>query len=596
MGEDMGARVGLWTNPLDSPILCGSTQENALATTRPPSLLRPRLLGLRNTWLRSAPRQRWGYGFFAALTAAFWVAMLGLSIYLLEQIHGVEVFGPVLARKLLAMLLLSLLVMLVFSSLISGISAFFLSDDLDLLLQLPVSRVRFHYSRLVESALSSSWMVLIFGLPILLAYGVVFGGSPLYYPAVLLVLVALTVIPSSAGAILAAVLVNVFPARRVRELLMIAGLVAATALFFLVRSARPELLVDAERFSTIADFFSAIRSPESLLLPSTWASQLLLWGLGQPAEDPAVAFGLLVAGTVTAAALSRWIIQPLYSSGRTRAQEAGTPRLARNRVVERVLVVLARRFPPVLRAVLVKDVRTFFRDAGQWTQLLMIGALVFIYLYNVHVLPLDQNPFPTFRLENLVGFLNVGVTGFVLAALSVRLNYPAVSTEGRAFWILHASPIGPERFLRAKFVWGLIPMLTMGELLVVTSNMLLGVGPLFMALSVFTVALLAVGVTGLGVGLGAIYPNFKADTAARIASGPGAILYMVVTSIFIAAVITIEGIPASWLLAAQFMGSPITAPMVLATAAGMGGAVALNVFAVRWAMGRGARILWQEGG
>ncbi len=522
--------------------------------------------------------------------------MLGLSIYLLQQIYSVDVFGPVLARKLMGMLLLSLLVMLVFSSLISGISAFFLSDDLDLLLQLPISRLRFHYARLAESALSSSWMVLIFGLPILLAYGIVVGGSPLYYPAVIVVLVALTVIPSSAGAVLAAILVNVFPARRVRELLVIAGLTAATALFFLVRSARPELLVDAERFSTIADFFAAIRSPESILLPSTWGTHLLLWGLGEPTSEPLVALGLLVSGTVAVTAASRWAIGPMYSSGRTRALEAGTPRLARNRLVERLLVASAGRFPPVLRAMLIKDVRTFFRDAGQWTQLLMIGALVFIYLYNVHVLPLDQNPFPTFRLENLVGFLNVGVTGFVLAALSVRLNYPAVSTEGRAFWILHASPIGPQRFLRAKFVWGLIPMLVMGELLVITSNLLLGVSSLFMALSVFTVALLAVGVTGLGVGLGAIYPNFKADTAARIASGPGAILYMVVTSLFIAAVIALEGIPASWLLAAQFMGSPVTGPMILATAAGIGAAVALNVFAVRWAMRKGALVLWREGG
>ncbi len=570
--------------------------ENALELTRTPSLLRPRVLGLRNTWLRSSPRQRWAYGFFAVLTAAFWVAMFGLSIYLLEQIYSVDVFGPVLARKLMGMLLLSLLVMLVFSSLISGISSFFLSDDLELLLQLPVSRARFHYARLAETALSSSWMVLIFGLPILLAYGVVVGGSPLYYPSVLVVLLALTIIPSAFGSILAAILVNVFPARRVRELLMVAGLVAATALFFLVRSARPELLVDAERFATIADFFAAIRSPESVLLPSSWATRLLLWGLGEPAARPGLAAGLLVCGTLSAAALSRWVIAPIYASGRTRAQEASTPRLARNRLAERLLVTVARPFPPVLRAMLIKDVRTFFRDAGQWTQLMMIGALVFIYLYNVHVLPLDQNPFPTFRLENLIGFLNVGVTGFVLAALSVRLNYPAVSAEGRAFWILHASPIGPERFLRAKFVWGLIPMLTMGELLVITSNLLLGVGTLFMALSIFTVALLAVGVTGLGVGIGAIYPNFKADTAARIASGPGAILYMVITSLFIAAVITVEGVPASWLLAAQFLGKPITASMVLATTAGITAAVALNVFAVRWAMRRGARILWQEGG
>ncbi len=559
-----------------------------------PSLLRPRILGLRNTWTRAGKRQQLAYAFFAALTATFWLSMLGVSIYLLVQIDSVEVFGPVLARKLLSMLLLSLLVMLAFSSLITGISSFFLSEDLDLLLHLPVGWTKLHYARLGEATLSSSWMVAIFGLPILLAYGIVLGGSPLYYPLVLLVLACVTVMPASVGAVFAAILVNLFPARRVREGLMIAGLFAAVLLFFLVRSARPELLVDAERFATIADFFTAIRSPESVFLPSTWATRVLLWGLGEAVPQPGLWLGLLVSGAVATAGLARWIIGPLYVPGRTRAQEAGTPRLARNPLLERVLVTALGRFPVILRAMMVKDVRTFFRDAGQWTQVLMIVALVFIYLYNVYALPLDQNPFPTFKLENVVGFLNIGVTGFVLAALSVRFNYPAVSAEGRAFWILHASPIGPQRFLYAKFLWGLVPMLFMGELLVVTSNLLLGTTLTFTLLSVFTVAVLAVGVTGLGVGLGAIYPNFKADTATRIASGPGAILYMVVTSLFIAATILVEGIPASWALAAQFQGRPLSVSMVLATAAGMLAAAALNLLAVRWAIRKGAQVLWEE--
>ncbi len=562
--------------------------------SRPPSLLTPRLLSLRNAWRGAAPRQRLAYVFFAALTAAFWVALFGTSLYLLHQIQSVEVFGPVLARKLLGMLMISLLVMLVFSSLISGLSSFYLSEDLDLLRQLPVPFTRFYYARLAETTASASWMVLIFGLPILLAYGIVLDASPCYLPLVLVVLLSLTVIPASTGVLIASVLVNVFPARRVRELVVAAGLGAATVLFFLVRSARPELLVDAERFTTIADFFAAIRSPESMLLPSTWATQLLLWGLGEHVHQPGLSLGLLLSGTVAAAGVTRWCLRRIYVPGRTRAQEARSPRLSGRRLAERALVWTLRPVPPQLQAMLIKDVRVFLRDAAQWTQVLMIAALVFIYLYNIYVLPLEDNPFPTFRLENLVGFFNIGVTGFVLAALSVRFNFPAVSAEGRAFWLLRASPIGPRRFLRAKLLWGLVPMLVMGELLVVASNLLLDVSPLFMALSVFTVALVAVGVTGLGVGIGAIYPNFRADSAARIASGPGAILYMVVTMIFIAVILAVEGIPASWALAARFRGEPVSAAMIAASAGGAAAALVIDVASVAWIMRRGARVLWEE--
>jgi ABC-2 type transport system permease protein len=49
-------------------------------------------------------------------------------------------------------------------------------------------------------------------------------------------------------------------------------------------------------------------------------------------------------------------------------------------------VELARVLSAVLRALMVKDIKTFLRDSTQWSQLFLLIALIVVYLYNFKVL------------------------------------------------------------------------------------------------------------------------------------------------------------------------------------------------------------------
>jgi ABC-2 type transport system permease protein len=72
------------------------------------------------------------------------------------------------------------------------------------------------------------------------------------------------------------------------------------------------------------------------------------------------------------------------------------------------------------RAFTVKEIKTFFRDQTQWSQIFLVAALIVIYLYNFSVLPLDKSIIKLEYLQNLISFLNMGLAAFVLAAVSVR--------------------------------------------------------------------------------------------------------------------------------------------------------------------------------
>jgi ABC-2 type transport system permease protein len=230
-------------------------------------LLQPRLRGLRNQWVRGSQGQRLTWLFFGALGLLFWVLVFVLMGWLVQSFTEVEVFGPILARKLLELTLLGLFGLLCFSNVVTALSTFYLSDDLELLLSLPVSRESFHAARAVETLAQSSWMVLVFGLPVLAAYGTAYDAPLSWYALLGVVLPAFVLLPNAIGIATATLLVNVFPARRLREAMVFGGIVALVVGFVGLRLARPERLLDAESFDSLAAYVAELQAPVPLLVP-----------------------------------------------------------------------------------------------------------------------------------------------------------------------------------------------------------------------------------------------------------------------------------------------------------------------------------------
>src|SRR3977135_1645887 len=172
----------------------------------------------------------------------FWLAVFGVLYKILKYFRGVEELGPLLAGKLLGLVLLSFIAILVLSNVITALSSFFLAKDLDLLISAPVDWLRIYLAKLGETLLHSSWMVALMAVPIFAAYGVVYRGGLLFIPYAVLAVFPLLVLPAVLGSALTLVLVNIFPARRTRDLLSIVALGAAGGLILLFRLGRPERL------------------------------------------------------------------------------------------------------------------------------------------------------------------------------------------------------------------------------------------------------------------------------------------------------------------------------------------------------------------
>lgn len=520
------------------------------SATRLRLLLAPRFRAARNRALRLDRRGRTLLALLGALGLAFWVAIFVFFLRVLRYFLSVPDFGPVLTYKLLGMVFLTFFSILLFSNIITALSTFFLSRELDRLVAAPVKRTTFFYARFGDTLIESSWMVVLFAVPAFLAYGIAHHAGLLFYVATAVTLPPFLVIPAAIGVALTAVLVNVFPARRTRDILVLLSVLAIAVLYLFFRMLQPERLVNPEAFATFVQFLAAMQTPSSPFLPSTWAAEILhplLTG-----QSGAVWFHLLLLLSTAAAlmVICDALLGRLFFPGWSKAQEGRKARFTQQAVWERGLRLLTAPFAPQTRLLVIKEVKTFFRDTSQWSQLILLLALVVVYVYNFSVLPLGGNPLMTFYFKNVIAFLNLALAGFVIASVAVRFILPSVSLEGGAFWIAKTAPMPLSRLWWSKFWIGLVPLLVLGEVLVVATNYYLKVIPLMMWLSTLTLFCLTFGIVALGLAVGAAYPKFDADNAAKVAAGVGGLLYMILCMSFIGAVVVLE----AWPVYAWFMG------------------------------------------
>jgi ABC-2 type transport system permease protein len=521
-------------------------------------LLRPRLLSFKNGKASAAGSRRIRYLLFALVGIAFWIGAFLIFYRVLAYFQGIAEFGDILARKLLSMVLLTLFSLLLFSSAVTSLSKLYISRDLMLVHSMPVSGGKIFFARWLESTVDSSWMVIIFGLPVFLSYAIVYHAGPFFYMAAGLALIPLCVTASALSTLAVIIAAVLLPAGRIRTVFVFFGLLMLVALILVFRLMRPERLVNPENFATLVLYLREMGTPGSPLLPTTWAVDSLNAALaGMNGE---ALFHLSLAWSC-AAALSFVLARAagkIYFLGYTKAQTAASrlfpARCGLNGNRHRFFA----RFSGPVWAFAVKEFRTFFRDQTQWPQLFLIAALILVYLYNFSVLPLGQSAIQTVYLQNLFSFLNMGLAAFVLTAIAARFVYPAVSCEGDAFWIVRSAPLSLRAFLWVKFAVYYLPLLLLAEILIVVSNILLQVAPFMMVLSVVTVFLMVPGVVALGVGLGAGYPDFRSENPAQSATSFGGLLFMLLAAGFIAAVIVLEAGPVYAVLTAGFQGRSLS--------------------------------------
>jgi ABC-2 type transport system permease protein len=355
----------------------------------------------------------------------------------------------------------------------------------------------------------------------------------------MILMLCLAAIASAISTLLVMTAVIFIPASRMKSVFIFMGILSFVVIYLAIRLSQPELLVDPEVFDTVMVYITSLQTPSSPFLPSSWVYDGIQSALSNSINSSLFFTTLALSFTGMIVFVLVLLADAIYFKGFSKTQNAPARLFKKNVVGDRIFNFL----PGPIKSFTAKEVKTFLRDQTQWTQIFLIAALIVIYVYNFKVLPLEKSPIRTVYLQNLFSFLNMGLALFVLTAVTARFAYPAVSMEREAFWLVKTSPLSIRTFLWIKFFIYYFPLLILTEVLIVATNILLQVTPFMMTLSTLTVFFTVPGIVAMGVGLGAAYPDFKAENPTQTITSFGGLVFMIFCAGYIGLVVLIEAGP-----------------------------------------------------
>ncbi len=447
--------------------------------------------------------------------------------------------GDIVMLRMVSVFSLALFLMLVFSNIFIVFSTLYRSKEVGFLLHTPTTIRELFIARFVECVVFSSWASAYLGSPLVLAYGITAKAPWGFYLAAAGFYIPFVTVPAALGALLTILWLRFYPLLPARALPLTALLLFA-AFFWYVRSVlnAARLSEDTAIKGTGIDTLLALSGQtQSPWLPSHWAAQgLISASMGRFRES--VFYGLVLTANalffswISATAAERFFFSGWsYVAGRSRTRLRPLGRGLLNRV-ERYL----HRIPHPARALLVKDIKLFWRDATQWTQF-----TVFFGIMTVYAATLRNRAIPEYEhYRTWIAAMNIGASTLILATLTSRFIFPLISLEGRRFWIIGLAPITFRQLLAQKFWLSVSTTSAFTIGLVVLSCWRLGVEPAAFFLAVYTIIAANFGLAGMAVGLGSLYPNFQEDNPARIVSGLGGTLNFLLSIAYITLLVVAE--------------------------------------------------------
>lgn len=476
--------------------------------------------------LRDAP----GRSFMVLVLLAFvWFALYQLLYVIFSQIQKWQLVAVVANQQIFVHFFLALGVMLAFSNAVLAFGSLYGRSEPTFLLSLPASARQIVLIKWIEGALLSSWSFLLLGFPLMVAVARTTDVEWYYYPLFIGHFCGFVIIPSTAG-LLAAWAVAMFAPRRPLVLAIVIGMgIVVAALAWLLRLS----MLDTSAQEWVTRVFAHASAARSLFLPSTWTAMGIVAALERNVSG-SIFYLLVVLGN---AAFLVWLTINLvggtWGEAYSRARQGRYVPTIRDGWITRVLSWMAFGYLPHRhRLILLKDLRTFARDPSQWTQMVIMLGLLVLYALNLPRLPLDlDNP----RVKGLIAFLNLTTISLILATFTSRFVYPMLSLESQQLWLLGLLPMRRRTLLIVKFVFALTITSVAGLNVIWLATNQLRLPPVWRLLHLLVGFGVCVGLCGIAVGLGARFPVLRHRNPARIASGFGGTVNLVVSMLFVAA-------------------------------------------------------------
>lgn len=484
---------------------------------------------------------RWQIWMALLSSLVMWSGLLLLFYWGFRFLFQMDWFSGYLIELLFGLFFSALWVMLIFSTSILIYSALFTATDARTMLISPIPADDVFAYKFHEAMLFSCWGFLMLGSPMIITYGVAVSAPWTFYPLSAAFLVGFCLLSGSLGALLCIVVISACPRNRKQaSLLLIAGLlivVGSNAYTAWRQVAQTTLSRNA-----LIHFLERAQLTALPVLPPHWMSQGIQAATRPDSYARPMMFLLLV---LSHALLSYLVATAVYRIGYRRAYD-GIQSHARHRArsghsaAYTRIAQLLKFLTPGVRALVIKDIKTFVRDPIQFLQLLILTGLLCLYIITLgSSQTYSQNPF----WKNVVGLLNLLVMALFLNVFTSRFVFPLLSLEGQKMWVLGLAPISRRAIMWAKFALSASGSCLLLFGLTVLNVQMLRLDSLIIAIQFLMVPVLCCGSSGIAVGLGARFADLKQTDPSKIAAGLSGTLNLIVSLVYMVLSIGLIAVP-----------------------------------------------------
>ncbi|MCB0310624.1 MAG: hypothetical protein KDD42_05285, partial [Bdellovibrionales bacterium] len=493
-------------------------------------LLRPQILAIKRHIFgakhRSGERARDIVIAIFALTI-----MLGIhsgTVWSLKQIHMNPelVFLP--PAQPLALVLMLLLLMLLISNTVSALGHLYLGQDLDLVLAAPLSFKQFFFSKFAAIMLSSSWMSLVFIIPLITGFGLHFGAHGGFLAVSFLLLLPYFALPSALSMVIATLLIRFVPAKLSQLISLAIGALFLSFAFLLAAVIRAGFLSESsDHLLKVLTMISTANDPH---LPSYWVSSAIQEMLVPSGIGWKLQLILLYSSATALLALAYIVLRSMHRSCFTRAKSGYIANKKSSRLWKRNGIIVRLLGQP-RRALIARELTVFFRDLSQLVQVLILLSITVVYLFNLRFFANDSS-FPGsqgFWWRNFFFASNWAISAFIATGICTRFVYPSFSLEGRSFWILITAPLELKQIFKAKFALWFPPIAAVLALILSVGAFAAGFPPHLVIINGICGIIMSYGIVNLALGLGARFSRFDWEHSGQLAASFGSMVFMLIS-------------------------------------------------------------------
>jgi ABC-2 type transport system permease protein len=374
-------------------------------------------------------------------------------------------FKLFLSEKILMMTFLTMFLMLILSSLISTLNIFFLSRDLYLLLSSPLKTRTVFTWKAIEVASSSSLMVIFFSMPVLFAYCYYFAPRLIDIVAIVGIFLLYIITGVLLGILMGLIVPAFISVKRLQPVLSVVSIILISAIVIFLRLLRPERFGNPDEINNLMDYMSGLNVKSAAFFPFSWIAEAMHMVAKQDWWGYFKLF-IVFGGVVLLMASFAFFLQHqfyLKLFDKLNKGSGGAYRSGWNH-------------PPYIAnsyaALWKKEIKTFIRSPGQWSQLLIIAAIVIVFILNLKGIPV---PHPS--VEKLIAYLNLGMSAFIVAGLNSRFTFTTIPMEHPGIVHIMSSPFEKLRLYRFKLLFYAVPHILIGFMLFFAGDIALRLDP-----------------------------------------------------------------------------------------------------------------------